>query len=307
MIRNEFENHGHNPLAFHLRCLGDDTEEKSKELNNLIQREIDCRDWFVFCESENSKTSKYVKMEKDYIISKGKTNIWSLNMNDTFDEIAKKIEDICFQISVFVSYSESDTELAEDILDSLEKKDFALWDSKTKMRSEAFSLDYLKVYDKQYSKYGFVLLLITENFIKSEDCIKEAMWVIDKGIKIIPLIFGKTPIPNFLQKHRCYRIPSILGEEDIRLIVDFIVAELRTRIKGPGCQSDAWNKLKEINEKLNYEKRYHSQEAIEIGHTGSSEDYLEIYKFPCCGLTIAVGDGPVSRFRADGCCCDSEG
>ena len=35
----------------------------------------------------------------------------------------------------------------------------------------------------------------------------------------------------------------------------------------------------------------------------TSDDYIEVYEFPCCGLKVAVGDGPVSRFRADGCCC----
>ena len=39
IIRNEFERYTHNPLAFHLRCLSDETPEKKKELEknkNLI-------------------------------------------------------------------------------------------------------------------------------------------------------------------------------------------------------------------------------------------------------------------------------
>ena len=67
IIRNEFELYTHNPLAFHLRCLSDETPEKKRELDELIRREIDCREWFVFCESAASARSDYVKMEKDYI------------------------------------------------------------------------------------------------------------------------------------------------------------------------------------------------------------------------------------------------
>lgn len=39
-----------------------------------------------------------------------------------------------------------------------------------------------------------------------------------------------------------------------------------------------------------------------IGNTGAADDYCEIYRFPCCGKTVIVGDGPVSRHRCDGCC-----
>ena len=72
IIRNEFEKHKQNPLAFHLKCLRTDTQEGCKELEDLIKREIDARDWFVFCESEAAKKSTYVNMEKEYVLKRGK-------------------------------------------------------------------------------------------------------------------------------------------------------------------------------------------------------------------------------------------
>ena len=57
MIRNEFEKYGQNPLAFHLKCLKTDTNENKNELLDLIKREIESREWFVFCESESSLNS----------------------------------------------------------------------------------------------------------------------------------------------------------------------------------------------------------------------------------------------------------
>lgn len=48
-IRNEFELCGQNPIAFHLKCLASCYQGKNEELRNLIYREIDARDWFVYC------------------------------------------------------------------------------------------------------------------------------------------------------------------------------------------------------------------------------------------------------------------
>ena len=152
------------------------------------------------------------------------------------------------------------------------------------------------------TEYGFVLALITDNYLNSFSCHVETLAVVDKEAIVIPLVFGDAIVPSELTNYQYYRIPSIPSDEDIYLIVELIEAALQRRIKGPIVQSYALNKLKEVNEKLNYEGRYHSQEAELISTSGSSDDYIEIYEFPCCGLKIAVGDGPVSRFRADGCC-----
>ena len=57
-IRNFLEENGHNPLLFHLKCLSNETE-----INDLLKREIDARNWFVLCDSEHARTSPYVSTE----------------------------------------------------------------------------------------------------------------------------------------------------------------------------------------------------------------------------------------------------
>lgn len=106
-----------------------------------------------------------------------------------------------------------------------------------------------------------------------------------------------------MRKYHCYQIPHIHKNEDAHLLGELIEAELKRKIIGPiSCQAEAWNKISEINEKLNYEKRFHPQDEIIVGNSGATDDYIEIYEFPCCGKRIVVGDDPISRFRADGCC-----
>lgn len=300
-IRNEFEKCGHNPLAFHLKCLHDDTEEGKKELSDLIIREIDSREWFVFCESPEASRSEYVQMEKNHILKTGKVNIWSVDMSKPIDEILALVRDICRQIKVFVSCAYRDVDLAKRIIDTLVSKDYDVWNSEEINVGMSWA-DQINNAIKDASRYGCVLVLITENYLKSSMCHMETLAAIDNEAVVIPLVFGDADVPKELGNYQYYRIPSIPSDEDIHLIVELIEAALQRRIKGPIVQSYALNKLKEVNEKLNYEGRYHTQEAELISTTGSGDDYIEIYEFPCCGLKIAVGDGPVSRFRADGCC-----
>ena len=301
-IRNEFEKCGHNPLAFHLRCLHDDTEAGKKELSDLIIREIDSREWFVFCESPQATASEYVNMEKNHIIKTGKANIWSIDMSKPIDEILAIVRDICRQIKVFVSCAHKDTELSQRIINALEQKDYDVWnDTMLAASSQCWAVQIDDIMD-QAAQYGFVLALITENYLQSPYCHRETCAAIDKKAIVIPLVFGDVQVPDDMKAYKCYHIPCVPNDADIQLIAELVDAALQRSIKGPIAQSQAYNKLKEIDERLNYEGRYHAKEAEMISVTGASDDYLEIYRFPCCGLTVAVGDGPVSRFRSDGCC-----
>ena len=274
-------------------------------MSDLIIREIDSREWFVFCESLDASKSEYVQMEKEHILKTGKLNIWSVDMSKPIDEILSLVRDICRQIKVFVSYAHRDRELSMRLVNALSDKDFDVW-TDGDMTTGMPWMDQINNAINEAAQYGFILALITDNYLNSSNCRAETLAAIDKHAIVIPLVFGDTNIPDELANYQYYRIPSVPSGEDIYLIVELIEAALQRRIKGPIVQSYSLNKLKEVNEKLNYEGRYHSQEAELISTSGSSDDYIEVYEFPCCGLKIAVGDGPVSRFRADGCCCDKK-
>ena len=270
-IRNEFEKCGHNPLAFHLKCLHDDTEEGKKELSGLIIREIDSREWYVFCESPDASKSEYVQMEKDHILQTGKLNIWSVDMSKLIDEILALVRDICRQIKVFVSYAHRDRELSVRLVNALSDKDFDVW-TDGDMTTGMPWMDQINNAINEAAQYGFILALITDNYLNSSNCRAETLAAIDKHAIVIPLVFGDTNIPDELANYQYYRIPSV-PSDDIYLIVELIEAALQRRIKGPIVQSYALNKLKEVNEKLNYERRYHAQEAELISTSGSNDDY----------------------------------
>ena len=64
IVRDKLEALGYRPLLFFLKCLEDD-----KEIRALIYREIDARERFILCRSENSEKSDWVKEEVKYIES----------------------------------------------------------------------------------------------------------------------------------------------------------------------------------------------------------------------------------------------
>ena len=63
IIRNIIEEtFFYEPILFFLKCLSDDNE-----IQNLIEREISERIWFVYCDSENARNSMYVNKERQYV------------------------------------------------------------------------------------------------------------------------------------------------------------------------------------------------------------------------------------------------
>ena len=87
-IRNAMEEAGFEPLCFYLKCLSDDDE-----IEGLIKREIDAREWFVYLDSPNARSSAWVTKERKYIESLGDKQIVTISLeSDTpLQEVSAKL------------------------------------------------------------------------------------------------------------------------------------------------------------------------------------------------------------------------
>ena len=87
-IRNAMEEAGFEPLCFYLKCLSDDDE-----IEGLIKREIDAREWFVYLDSPNARSSAWVAKERKYIESLGDKQIVTIDLeSDTpIREVSEKL------------------------------------------------------------------------------------------------------------------------------------------------------------------------------------------------------------------------
>lgn len=121
-IRNYLEEKGHYPLLFHLKCLDDDDE-----INDLLKREIQARNWFVLCDSEHARSSKYVSNEIDYIKSLDDKVFEVIDLKKEVDSQLEKLERLSKRATVFLSYSRADRDLARKVSKMLRDYDYQVF------------------------------------------------------------------------------------------------------------------------------------------------------------------------------------
>lgn len=191
-IRNHFEKFGFEPLMFYLKCLSDESE-----IESLIKREIDEREWFIYADSKNARISKWVKTEREYIEKTEGKKVFVINLEDDLKSQLKEIEHIMKQMKVFISYSHSDTALYKQIRNKLLEKDMmVLADEDMPCGADwgNFTSDSIA----NASRDGFVLLLITEHSMKSDYIVNEIKHAKQQRGKIIPVYVGKGVLPDEL-------------------------------------------------------------------------------------------------------------
>ncbi len=122
-IRDRMEALGFEPLMFYLKCLTDDDE-----IEDLIKREIKEREWFVYVDSPSSRTSKWVRTERDYIATLENKKVLTIDISKPLDD---QVEAIADRMSVFMSYTRSDRALAAQIERLLVEKEYLVLGEKT--------------------------------------------------------------------------------------------------------------------------------------------------------------------------------
>ncbi len=205
-LRNMLEDSGFEPLCFYLKCLNDDSE-----IEDLIKREIDAREWFVFADSENSRKSKWVTLEREYITQTNSKKVLVVNIDDEA-EIGQAVQKIKHNLRVFLSYAHRDRALAQRIKDKLNQKDYlAFWDDDLPA-----GISYVKAITANLQKAchdGCVIAIITENAIRSNHVMTELMLALESGGNILPMIVGNVVLDDVL-KCLLANIQCVLVSED---------------------------------------------------------------------------------------------
>ncbi len=219
-IRNEFENYGHNPLAFHLKCLNSKTTEGKKEIFDLLKREIDARNWFVFCDSENSRNSYYVSYERAYIMKSGKKEVWTIDLSQSWEQIKKKIKRISKDLSIFVSYDPKDRAYADPLVDLLRANDFTVWTDEDMKNSHEDRYTHSIV-------YGLLFMFISNHSIERN--YEELDYILNNcngGETIIPIFIGKPNISStdegWFRSGICFDISENLEEVDYTKVLLYL-------------------------------------------------------------------------------------
>ena len=219
-LRNYLEADGFEPLCFYLKCLDDDSE-----IEDLIKREIDAREWFVFVDSENARKSRWVTLEREYITRTDSKKIITVNIEDS-NSIAEIVYKISHNLRVFISYSHKDEVLARRIKAIFEEKDYLVFFAPD---SIPLSGDYAEIAANaitEAAKDGCVIALITPDSLKSRWVRREIDFAAHQGGNIIPIVVGDFKHDRSLyhtSEHMPqYHLPENPTEEEIYEIIDQI-------------------------------------------------------------------------------------
>ena len=222
-VRNVLERNNKRPIMFFLKCL-----EKENELNDLLKREIDARDQFILCDSENARRSKWVQDEVRYIKSKGRV-YQTINLDDPDETIEKEITNFVNRSKVLISNSSIDSSLAYKVAGLLPPYGYDYWiDSQNLLVGELFDFK-TKALDVS-GKSGYQLVLLSRSFMDSAFCLKDVSYFISKyGNKwVIPINTDGIRLSDELGR-KLSGIPicdvSTIGsqEEKAQKIVEFLV------------------------------------------------------------------------------------
>ena len=184
-IRNHFERLGFEPLMFYLKCLSDENE-----IESLIKREIDEREWFIYADSPNARRSKWVKTERDYIEQSEGKKIFVIDLNADLELQLRQIEHITRQMKVFISYSHRDVKLYRMLRDRLEAKDMLVLSDEDVSVGDNWS-DITSANISNACRDGFVILLVTEGSANSRAVAEEIKRVKASKGKIVPVYVGE--------------------------------------------------------------------------------------------------------------------
>jgi len=219
-IRNGLEQHGFEPLCFYLKCLSDDSE-----VEDLIKREIDAREWFLFVNSENSRNSKWVTLEREYISRSNSKKIITVDLDDE-QAISSIVDKITHNLRVFISYSRRDLPIARIIKERLIAKDYLVYfDVDDITISGDFQTKIVHAIEEA-SKEGCVFALITENSVTSPWVRFEFEAACFMEGNIFPVMMGDVDLPPkwefMLANRQIYHLPEQSTDEEIDRMIDYL-------------------------------------------------------------------------------------
>ena len=185
-IRNDLEKEGFEPLCFYLKCLDDDSE-----IEDLIKREIDAREWFLFTDSKNARESRWVRMERDYICQTDDKKIISVELSDE-EAVRHAVRQIKQSLRFYFAHSRADAATVQRIKDRMTKKDYLVYSDEDLKCGDAWA-DTIGRMIREAAEEGCVLLLLSEASVRSHYVIDELRYAAEMHSRLFPIVLGKIP------------------------------------------------------------------------------------------------------------------
>jgi hypothetical protein len=226
-IRDFLEARGHNPILFFLLSL-----TNSSLLPELIKHEIRLRNFFVFCNSEASRKSEWVREEIRIVKAAFPEKVYEeIDLEADLEPQLGKLLALSKRSTAFLSFSIKDRAIAASLRSALEAADFkVLMDvgELSAARSFGATIDDMIGLAAQT---GYALMLLSKAHLMSECARAELREAIEKAklyrrSNVVPVIIEKdVPVPDEI----IHLAPFDLTAGDFDDRVRLLVRELKKR------------------------------------------------------------------------------
>lgn len=164
LVRNALEERGHFPLLFYLRCLHDDAE-----VDALIRREIDARNFFLVCDSPAARASRWVRDEVEIIQGRPRRLVARLDLDWPWERQLEVVEHVASRVNVYVSSVWEDAGVAEALATALAAADYsALGRQRDLMPGDDWAAQLRSDIDEAIAT-GFVVVLLSPEAVAREE------------------------------------------------------------------------------------------------------------------------------------------
>ena len=193
-VPNLLEAEGFKPLMFFLKAF--EKSEYEPMLKPILKEEIDQRERFILCRSENSRKSEWVKFEEEYVKSQNRPyEVIDLDADENVQLEAIQFYRRRVSGRVFISYPRTQTPLVMGLKQKLEEAGFTTWvDYDRVISSYKFQEIIIKAIDKA-AEEGYVLYLI--------DCDRYGEWqrrelyyALKTSALVVPVIVAGDTLPK---------------------------------------------------------------------------------------------------------------
>jgi TIR domain len=205
LIRNIFEKLDHDVLLLKLS-----QQMTESYLGDLLQREIQARDWLVVITSSNSRQSNWVAFEESYAREHRKPvfrvdveRCRSLSGNEVERCLEEQVTTISREIRVFLSYSHiHDMDMARRLKDDLEMRGYEVWlDIERLEGGSVWAKQIHNAIDRTLEK-GALVVLLSADSVASKATMGEVEYALGRKGRVIPCLIKTRParIPLALQQ-----------------------------------------------------------------------------------------------------------
>jgi len=184
-VRDALEAKGHQPLLFFLKCLDDDSE-----IDDLIRREIEARQFFLLCDSPNARASRWVQQEADLIKSFSSKISVNLELDSDWEAQLAAVRELSRRATIYIESLWTSAALASEIADGLRVNDYRVLDIDDIDdigRGETWSERIQSALDEALNT-GYVVLLLSPKAFESPFISATLQYVAGRPSSVVVII-----------------------------------------------------------------------------------------------------------------------